>query len=188
MNTPTVLIVEDSKLVAKFYRLALERAGGFRCLVTEDVEEILRHVESGRVDVAVLDISLNHSAWNGRGPCPSCWPPRTSCPATASASWPLPAPTIIWKSPSTIPRNWSTACAGCCSWPADSSLKSFQESLKSFSTQRARRKHKEHGVLLLRALCVCPVFSVLKVLQKLRVQRMLSRLALKLFPAMICWM
>lgn len=66
MNTPTVLIVEDSKLVAKFYRLALERAGGFRCLVTEDVEEILRHVEAGRVDVAVLDVSLNHSAWNGR--------------------------------------------------------------------------------------------------------------------------
>lgn len=66
MNTPTVLIVEDSKLVAKFYRLALERAGGFRCLVTEDVEEILGHVEAGRVDVAVLDVSLNHSAWNGR--------------------------------------------------------------------------------------------------------------------------
>jgi two-component system, cell cycle response regulator DivK len=66
MNTHTVLIVEDSKLVAKFYRLALERAGGFQCLVTEDVEEMLEHVEAGQVDVAVLDVSLNHSSLNGR--------------------------------------------------------------------------------------------------------------------------
>ncbi len=66
MNEHTVLIVEDSKLVAKFYRLALERAGGFRCLVTEDVEEMVGHVEAGSVEVAVLDIALTHSTWNGR--------------------------------------------------------------------------------------------------------------------------
>lgn len=62
----TVLIVEDHALVAKFYRMALERAGGFRCLVTEDVAEMLDEVEAGRVDVAILDISLSGSHWQGR--------------------------------------------------------------------------------------------------------------------------
>ncbi len=62
----TVLIVEDNSLVAKFYRMALERAGGFACLVTESVEEMLGHVEAGRVDLAVLDVSLSGTEWNGR--------------------------------------------------------------------------------------------------------------------------
>jgi len=61
-----VLIVEDHALVAKFYRMALERAGGFRCLVTEDVKEILRHVESGEVALAILDVSLSGAEWEGR--------------------------------------------------------------------------------------------------------------------------
>jgi hypothetical protein len=29
--------VEDNALVAKFFRMALERVGGYSCLVTEDV-------------------------------------------------------------------------------------------------------------------------------------------------------
>lgn len=62
----TVLIVEDNSLVAKFYRMALERAGGFTCLVTENVEEMLGHIEAGRVDLAVLDVSLSGTEWNGR--------------------------------------------------------------------------------------------------------------------------
>ena len=67
MNAPrTVLIVEDNKLVAKFYRMALERAGGFTCLVTEDVPEMLKHVEAGKVHVAVLDISLSETEWEGK--------------------------------------------------------------------------------------------------------------------------
>ena len=67
MTTPhTVLIVEDNSLVAKFYRMALERAGGFTCLVTESVEEMLGHVEAGRVDLAVLDVSLSGTEWNGQ--------------------------------------------------------------------------------------------------------------------------
>ena len=41
-----VLIVEDHALVAKFYRMALERAGGFACVVTEDVTEMLAAVEA----------------------------------------------------------------------------------------------------------------------------------------------
>ncbi len=62
----TVLIVEDHALVAKFYRMALERAGGFRCLVTENVDEMLAAVQAGRVDVAVLDVSLSSTEWEGR--------------------------------------------------------------------------------------------------------------------------
>ncbi len=62
----TVLVVEDDALVAKFYRMALERAGGFACLVTEDVTQMLEAVEAGRVHVAVLDVSLRGTEWQGR--------------------------------------------------------------------------------------------------------------------------
>jgi len=62
----TILIVEDHALVAKFYRMALERAGGFECLVTEDVKEILEAAETGKADLAILDISLRGSQWEGR--------------------------------------------------------------------------------------------------------------------------
>ncbi len=61
----TVLIVEDDALVAKFYRMALERAGGFTCLVTEDVQEIFDAVDTGRVHAAVLDVSLRGAEWQG---------------------------------------------------------------------------------------------------------------------------
>ena len=62
----TVLIVEDDALVAKFYRMALERAGGFTCLVSENVQEMLDAVDAGRVHVAVLDVSLRRTEWQGR--------------------------------------------------------------------------------------------------------------------------
>jgi two-component system cell cycle response regulator DivK len=62
----TVLIVEDHALVAKFYRMALERAGNFHCVVSEDVPRILADVEAGRVQVAVLDVSLSNAQWQGR--------------------------------------------------------------------------------------------------------------------------
>lgn len=65
-ETPLILIVEDHALVAKFYRLALERAGGFTCLVTEEMEEILRRVDAGEVDLAILDVSLSGTEWEGR--------------------------------------------------------------------------------------------------------------------------
>ena len=62
----TILIVEDHPLVAKFYRLALERAGGFSCLVSENVAEILAAVEGGGVNLIILDISLKGAEWEGR--------------------------------------------------------------------------------------------------------------------------
>ena len=67
MTAPAqVLIVEDNVLVAKFYRMALERAGGFACLVTEDVSAMLECVRGGGVQVAILDVSLSGAEWEGR--------------------------------------------------------------------------------------------------------------------------
>jgi len=63
---PCVLVVEDNPLVAKFYRMALERAGGLACLIAEDVQEMLAAVEKGRVQAAVLDVSLGGIEWQGR--------------------------------------------------------------------------------------------------------------------------
>ncbi len=61
-----VIIVEDNALVAKFFQMALERAGGFSCLVTEDVASILREVGAGEVDLVLLDVSLTNAEWDGR--------------------------------------------------------------------------------------------------------------------------
>jgi CheY-like chemotaxis protein len=62
----TILIVEDHPLVAKFYRIALERAGGYSCLVTEDANEILAAVASGNIALVVLDVSLRGTELDGR--------------------------------------------------------------------------------------------------------------------------
>jgi two-component system, cell cycle response regulator DivK len=61
-----ILIVEDHPLVAKFYSMALQRAGGYVCVVTESVDEMLKHVEAGRVQLAILDVSLSATEWEGR--------------------------------------------------------------------------------------------------------------------------
>lgn len=60
-----VLVVEDNPLVAKFYRLALERAGGHQVTCTEDVGAILRLVSSRAVDVIILDVSLGNCFYDG---------------------------------------------------------------------------------------------------------------------------
>lgn len=61
-----ILIVEDNALVAKFYRMALERAGGFECVVTEHVSAMLQLVGIGQIDLAILDVSLSGTEWEGR--------------------------------------------------------------------------------------------------------------------------
>jgi two-component system cell cycle response regulator DivK len=60
-----VLVVEDNSLVAKFYRLALERAGGYQVTCTEDVDEILRLIESNGADAVILDVSLRNCRYDG---------------------------------------------------------------------------------------------------------------------------
>lgn len=73
MNQPSpqgrkqrIIIVEDNALVAKFFQMALERAGGFSCLVTEDVPSMLRELSAGEVDLVLLDVSLTNAEWDGR--------------------------------------------------------------------------------------------------------------------------
>jgi two-component system, cell cycle response regulator DivK len=61
----SVLIVEDNALVAKFFRMALERAGGCSCMISEDVPQILNLAASGDLDLVLLDVSLTNSEWNG---------------------------------------------------------------------------------------------------------------------------
>jgi two-component system cell cycle response regulator DivK len=58
--------VEDSALVAKFFRMALERAVGFSCLVTEDVPFILGEVRAEKIDLVLLDLSLMNAEWEGQ--------------------------------------------------------------------------------------------------------------------------
>jgi len=62
----TILVVEDNPQVAKFYRLALERAGGYRCLLVDSGDEILALAHAGEVDAIVLDISLANCTYQGR--------------------------------------------------------------------------------------------------------------------------
>ena len=61
-----VLVVEDNPLVAKFYRLALERAGGFQVTCNEDVEAILAQVANSAFDALVLDVSLRNCHYKGQ--------------------------------------------------------------------------------------------------------------------------
>ena len=61
-----ILVVEDNPLVAKFYRLALERSGGFKVTFNEDVEGILAQVENSEFDAVILDVSLRNCRYQSR--------------------------------------------------------------------------------------------------------------------------
>ena len=61
-----ILVVEDNPLVAKFYRLALERAGGFKVSFSEDVDSLLAQVANAEFDCAVLDVSLRDCRYRGQ--------------------------------------------------------------------------------------------------------------------------
>jgi len=61
-----ILVVEDNPLVAKFYRLALERAGGFQVSFSEDVDAILELIKNSSFDALVLDVSLRNCHYQGR--------------------------------------------------------------------------------------------------------------------------
>lgn len=63
---PRILVVEDNPLVAKFYRLALERAGGFEVTCSEDVDAILSQIAASNFDAVILDVSLRNCHYDGK--------------------------------------------------------------------------------------------------------------------------
>ncbi|HEY3129634.1 MAG TPA: response regulator [Acidobacteriota bacterium] len=66
MKKQSILVVEDNALIVKFYRMALERQGGYKVYTTEDVDEILQLVRSGEIDLVILDISLSNAHYQNR--------------------------------------------------------------------------------------------------------------------------
>ncbi|HEV8131243.1 MAG TPA: response regulator [Acidobacteriota bacterium] len=66
MRKQSILVIEDNALIVKFYRMALERQGGYEVHATENVEEILRLVGSGAVDLVILDISLSNAHYHDK--------------------------------------------------------------------------------------------------------------------------
>ena len=60
------LVVEDDLHNATLFRKVLEKRAGMRVTLCEDGAEILRLVRSGDVDLVVLDVSLAHTAIDGR--------------------------------------------------------------------------------------------------------------------------
>lgn len=61
-----VLVVEDDLPSAQAIRMALERLGGFSVTECEDVARILSLARGGNLDVALVDVSLAHSAHEGK--------------------------------------------------------------------------------------------------------------------------
>lgn len=61
-----VLVVEDDVHNATLFRKILEKRAGLRVTVSEDGAEILELARSGGVDLVVLDVSLAHTALEGR--------------------------------------------------------------------------------------------------------------------------
>lgn len=61
-----VIVVEDDPVNAMLFRSMLERRGGFRVAITEDVAELLRLARGGEAALVVMDVSLANSELDGR--------------------------------------------------------------------------------------------------------------------------
>jgi two-component system cell cycle response regulator DivK len=60
-----VIIVEDNALVAKFFRMALERVYSVT-VTTEDAPEMSKEIEAAEVDLVLVDVSLTNAQWEGQ--------------------------------------------------------------------------------------------------------------------------
>lgn len=47
--------------------MALEESGEFICRISEDIPAIVSEIETGKVNLVLLDVSLTNSAWEGHG-------------------------------------------------------------------------------------------------------------------------
>ena len=62
----TILIVEDDPINFRVFSKILTKRGGFEVQGTEDVEEVLRIAEAGSADIILMDVSLDHSVYQGK--------------------------------------------------------------------------------------------------------------------------
>ncbi|MBD2443493.1 response regulator [Dolichospermum sp. FACHB-1091] len=62
----TVLIVDDDLINARVFSKILSKRGGLEVKCTENVEEILKIARSGQADLILIDVSLSHSAYQGK--------------------------------------------------------------------------------------------------------------------------
>jgi CheY-like chemotaxis protein len=61
----SIVLVEDDPMNARVFVMILERVGGHRVTVTEDVAEVLARAADGRADLVLMDVSLAHSRHQG---------------------------------------------------------------------------------------------------------------------------
>lgn len=62
---PHILVVEDDVLTAQLLEIVLSRKGGFEVTVTDDGEKISKILDSGKVDLIIMDVSLSSTLING---------------------------------------------------------------------------------------------------------------------------
>ncbi len=62
---PHILVVEDDALTAQFFEIVLKRKGGFEVTVTDNGEKIMEILNSGKVDLIIMDVSLSNTFVNG---------------------------------------------------------------------------------------------------------------------------
>lgn len=61
-----IVVVEDDAHNAVLFRRLLEKRGPFRVTVTESAEALLELARRGDVNLAILDVSLAHTLWQGK--------------------------------------------------------------------------------------------------------------------------
>ncbi len=60
-----ILVVEDDAMTAQLFKIILERKGGFKVTVTDDGEEIMNLLNSGDINLIIMDVSLASTFVNG---------------------------------------------------------------------------------------------------------------------------
>ena len=62
----TVLIVEDDPANILVFSKILKKRAGLDVHATEDVEEVLRFAQGGKVDLILMDVGLSRSTYQGK--------------------------------------------------------------------------------------------------------------------------
>jgi DNA-binding NarL/FixJ family response regulator len=63
LNTPSILLVEDHKVMAEALTLVLHKRGKFNVSqVAENAEQALERLSEGQVDLALVDVVLPHTS------------------------------------------------------------------------------------------------------------------------------